>query len=416
MVAETLQMNGPRLLCFQHRLGGLTGHRYPQALGLLAAARKRHMASLLLMGADATPALRAALPGRPVLRDPTFRQDLSFDQRSSAFEAMLHQYVDTELGHEDWLLITTATQCEGRAAVHWLARIPARRRPWTLVLIPSDRWNRHGPAERERQVAEFRKLAADLASAGTEVRRHLIFATHTSAMAAELVSLLGTTVLVAPIAVPEGSKDPVPAGSTRGPPVVGLIGGARPEKGSDLVPAIVTASRRIKEVNFVLQLANELLPEETFAALCRLEHEPGIRAIHGGLDFAAYHALLTQCDIVLLPYERIPYRQRTSSILVEAALAGRPVVVPAGTWLGDQVTEGRAAGIVYGDQDPETIAKAVARCVTDLPALAAEARKLAPSGQSGETMEKFVNWLAGEIQGRSAYLPTTHRLLSRLGF
>ena len=229
-------MNGPRLLCFQHRLGGLTGHRYPQALGLLAAARKRHMASLLLMGADATPALRAALPGRPVLRDPTFRQDLSFDQRSSAFEAMLHQYVDTELGHEDWLLITTATQCEGRAAVHWLARIPARRRPWTLVLIPSDRWNRHGPAERERQVAEFRKLAADLASAGTEVRRHLIFATHTSAMAAELVSLLGTTVLVAPIAVPEGSKDPVPAGSTRGPPVVGLIGGARPEKGSDLVP------------------------------------------------------------------------------------------------------------------------------------------------------------------------------------
>jgi glycosyltransferase involved in cell wall biosynthesis len=377
----------------------MTGHRYNEALALLSAASRRGMPSLLLISAHADAAVRGALPGaRAVLHDPVFRSDLSFDERTSAFVALLREHVEPELGQDDRLLLTVATQCESRALTVWLASLPKRKRPWTLVLALSDRWNRHGPAERERQLAEFRALAADLAAVGNDAwRRRLIFAAITKGLSDELTTLLNTPVLQVPMAIKVDTMIPGPARAARRNPVVGFVGGMREEKGSDRIPAIIAACRRHGEVDFVLQLANELLPQDTFGELCNLCGERGILGVRGPLDCGPYRDMFAGLDLVVLPYSRINYKHRTSSILVEAALMALPAVVPDRTWLADQVAAGTVAGILYEGEDCESIAAAVMRCIADLPALSARARALGPLLRQRHGIEPLFDWLEDRI-------------------
>ena len=394
-----------RLICIHHRLAGMTGHRYHQALGLLAAAGQRGIEPLLLMHAEADAAVRAALPGRAVLRDPVFRTDLTFDERTAAFAAMLHQHVDAELRGDDRLLLTVATQCEARALAAWAAALPAARRPWTVVVFVSARWNRHGAAERERQLDELRALAADLSRLDRAALWRLIFCTHTSGLREELTALLGVPVHLVPTTELAAGIEPASRRPRAGPPRVALLGGARPEKGSHLLPEIVRESRARVAVDFLLHLANEQLSEDDVSRLCRLAGEPGITVTHGPLDRAAYLSLLGESDLLLFPYDRVAYRQRPSGIFGEAVLAGLPVVVPSGTWMAEQVIAGRAAGFAYQGEGVRPIAEAVADCAGALAALTARARELAPAWRRDQSLDAFLDWIEAEIARRGRGAP-----------
>jgi glycosyltransferase involved in cell wall biosynthesis len=415
-----------RQISIQHRLAGMGGHRFNQALGCWDSALRRGMEPVLFMNAAADAAVRAALPGgQAVLHDPVFRPDLSFDERTALFVRLLHEHVDPVVRRDDRVLMTVATQCEGRALAAWLAELPASRRPWILVLFPADRWNRKGPEERERQVAEFRTFAAELAARGPGAQSRLLFASHTRGLRDELAALLGTRVLLSPM--PELDPGPAFDGTAEQavgrPPRVAVVGGARPEKGHDRLPAIVRASRERTRAVFSLQLFNEQLAAADWAALCRLAAEPGVEAAWGELDRAAYQALFTTADLMLFPYARLPYRQRPSGILSEAILAGLPVVVPSGTWLAEQVEAGAAAGVVYPGDAPEDVAAAIAGCIADLPALASQARERAAAWRRSHSLEPFLDWFERQIAVRQAEEPVArarprarrlHRLLGMM--
>jgi glycosyltransferase involved in cell wall biosynthesis len=404
-----------RVICFQHRLAGMSGHRFHQSMGLLAEARRRGMKPLLLMNAAADRAVRRALPGRAVLHDPVFRSDLSFDERTRVFTAMLHEHVDRLLRRDDRLLMTVATQCEARALAAWLAELPEAKRPWTVVLFPSDRWNRNaaavgasdgvlaGPSQRARQIEEIRITGADLAALPEAVRRRLLLCANTQGLCDELAARLGTGVLVAPMAeliedMPGPRAQPRPE---KRPPRVAALGGARPEKGSHLLPEIVAASRRLSRVDFLVHLVNEQMPADAFARLLRLADEPGVETAVGALDRSAYLSLLAAADLGLFPYERSAYRHRTSGVFSEFVAAGLPSVVPSGTWLAQQVTSGAAAGVVYEGESAAQIAAAIADCVVNLERLSEQARQLAPEWRRTQTMTAFFDWAEGEIASRS---------------
>jgi glycosyltransferase involved in cell wall biosynthesis len=372
------------------------------------------MEPVLFMNEEADAAVRAALPGgRAVLRDPVFRSELSFDERTALFLRMLHEHVDPVVRRDDRVLMTVATQCEARAFAAWLAELPAAKRPFLLVLFVSDRWNRKGPEERARQVAEFRLLAAELAARGPAAQRRLLFACHTPGLQAELLSLLGTRVLLSPMAELDSGISPA---APRAPqtPRVAIVGGARPEKGFDLLPAIVAASRERTAAVFLLQLFNEQLAPEEWDALRRLATEPGVEAAHGQLDRAGYLALFAAADLMLFPYARIPYKHRPSGIFGEAVLSGLPVVVPSGTWLAEQVEMGAAAGVIYEGDTAHAVAAGLERCIGDLPALRALARERAPAWRRSQTLEPFLDWFEREIAVRQAEEPAGERLYSRL--
>lgn len=390
-----------RLISFHHRLDGMTGHRYPEALGLRAAAPARGMDFTLLMNENADASVRAAFPqARAVLHCPVFRKDCSFDARTADFVAMLHRHLDPLVRKDDRLLVTTATQCEVRALTAWIARTPARKRPWALALFHSDRWNRYGPQERDRQLGEFKVVASELARLDPDAARRLLVAAVTDELCQELGGLLATPVRQAPQVLPGNGYVAAPEKPVDAPTMVGILGGARPEKGSHLVPAIIGESRRLGRVDFTVQLANEQLPEPEFARLCLLAEEPGVRVARGPLDQTTYRSLLASCDILLLPYDRLCYRQRMSGIFVEAAFTGRPVVVPADSLMGRQVAAGTAAGVAYEGDDAAAIAQAVIRASDMRDALAARAKEQAADWQRTMTLDAFLDWLEGEIMRR----------------
>jgi glycosyltransferase involved in cell wall biosynthesis len=409
-----------QLICVLHRLAGRTGHRFNQALGLEEEARRRGMAPLLLIHAEAEREVRAALPAaRAVLHDPVFRAGSSFAERTADFVAMLHRHLDAGVRRDDWVLMTIATQCEARAMALWSRQLPARAKPWILVLFPADRWNRAGAAERERQLAELRELGAELRAMPAADRRRLVFASHTEGLAAELERIVGTPFAVCPMIEPNGGlelTEPAEPAACQ-PPRVAVVGGARREKGSHRVRAIATACRQRTAVRFLVQIANETLSPAELAELEGIAGDPHTEVLHGPLGREEYVRALRESDLLLLPYDSIPYRQRPSGILSEAVLCGLPIVAPRGSWLGEQIEEGRAAGVAYGDLEPEreesreieAAAEAVALALADLEPLRARARALAPAWRRAHSPRRFLDWLEGEIAERSRTERSGHR-------
>jgi glycosyltransferase involved in cell wall biosynthesis len=390
-----------RIVSVHHRLGGMLGHRYTEALGLMRATAQRGWDYVLLIREDASTEVRAELPGaRAVLQCPVFRKDLSFDERTADFVAMLHRHLDPIVRPDDRVLVTTGTQCELRAAVAWLTALPVGRRPWVVVVFHDDRWNRFGSQVRERQVSEFRVVAAELARLDPAATNRLLVGTVVDDVRAELGDLLGIEVAWIPQMLPSDGYIP-PVAKPAGQPVqVGLLGGARPEKGSHLIPAIIAATHQLGRIEFAVQIANEDLSPAALAELCGIEGQPGVRVAHGPLDLATYRTLLAGCDLILLPYDTTAYRRRASGPFIEACVMGRPVVVPAGSWMGDQVTAGKAAGVVYERNHPEAIAAAIMGAAAALPQLADLAKTHASGWERTMTRDPFLDWIEREISDR----------------
>jgi glycosyltransferase involved in cell wall biosynthesis len=394
-----------RVISFHHRLGGMLGHRYTEAFGLQRAVTQRGWDFILFVREDASDEVRTELPGaHAVLHCPVFRGDLSFNERTADFVAMLHRHLDPIVQCDDWLLVTTGTQCETHALATWLAETPAGRQPWTLVVFHSDRWNRAGSQERARQLGEFHATAAALARLDGDAARRLLIGATVEELRRDLCALLGLEILYIPHMI--STEYVAPRGRAgAAPTVVGFPGGARREKGSHLIPAIVAETRKLGRIDFAVQIANEDLSPPALEELCRLEGQPDVRVVHGPLDFAAYHSFLAQCDLVLLPYERTPYRARASGPFIEACVMGRPVVIPAGTWMADQVTAGRTSGLAYEGDDPAAIAATVMRAAASLPDLTALAQERAPAWRRKQSCDAFLDRLGREIGRRAGADP-----------
>ena len=392
-----------RYISILHRLGDLNGHRYPEALGLDHELRRRGHEYRLFMSAHANEAVRRALPfGAAVVDDPTFDMTLSFEERCARFARILHDQLDPLVQRDDRLMLTTATQCEARAMVMWLSSLPADKRPWTLVVWHSDRWNRYGPVEKARHLAEFELLNADLARLDADASRRLVLAAVTDDLCRALGTLLGAPVEHTPIMLP-GATAAAPRHRDAGqPPTVGIVGGCRLEKGSQRVADVVSESVRLGPLNFVIQIFNEQLSEEQLVKLRGAGDIKGVTLVEGTLEQPAYRQLICDADILLLPYDRLPYQMRLSSIFIEAATTGRPMVAPSLCWLGDRIAAGDAAGVVYDGDEPRQIARALRIAADDLDQLSGKAQALSSNWVGVMGTAIFLDWLENTLALRGA--------------
>ena len=83
----------------------------------------------------------------------------------------------------------------------------------------------------------------------------------------------------------------------------------------------------------------------------------GYRVLEGNIEEDIFIKELASADAVVLPYLPPDFADRTSGLTIDAAYAGTPVVVMAGTWLAQCVSEYKL-GSVVDVPDPHTIAKA----------------------------------------------------------
>ncbi len=381
-----------------HRLGGYTSHHFNEARGFMVDFARRGKKLLLLVNARAEPGIVKELHARPVFDDPTFRLEWSFEERSRRFVETMHRYAGRRVKAGDWVMVTIATQLEAHALTRWLEELPQRKKPWLVILFLSDRWNRAGRDEYERQIAELGRLRSAIASLSAEDANKVLFYTLTELLAEELSGLLGTPVQVAPMPLLYGDPGPAPRRASA-KPLVAILGGTRREKGSYLIPDVIRACH--SQVEVLVHLSHNSRSAEEVERLARIREEPGVTVIDEALPLSAYEAALNSADLVLLPYETIPYRKRVSGVFGEAVAFGKPVVVSPGTWMARQIEAGRVAGVVAEDLQPESIARAVAQCVANLGTLTRSARALSAAWREQVSLPAFVDQVEAEIAKRA---------------
>lgn len=87
-----------------------------------------------------------------------------------------------------------------------------------------------------------------------------------------------------------------------------------------------------------MYLSPFLLPEA-----CR------VNLIKHPLASEEYRRLLLDADVVIVPYDRDNYYARSSGVFAEALVAGKPVIVPRGTWMAGELPA-FGVGAVYAER------------------------------------------------------------------
>lgn len=134
-------------------------------------------------------------------------------------------------------------------------------------------------------------------------------------------------------------------------------GGARAEKGFVLSCQTIRILREDPNLSLTLRSRlDQVSGAALYQAFAKLD-TTGVEVLDQDLSDAEFIEMIRSADIVVIPYTVEAFRRRTSGIMVDAMLLGKPVVVIEGTWLGDIVAvEGTG---VCAASTPDAIAEAV---------------------------------------------------------
>jgi glycosyltransferase involved in cell wall biosynthesis len=154
------------------------------------------------------------------------------------------------------------------------------------------------------------------------------------------------------------------------PLIVGYLGDARPEKGYQFLHSVAetlmqshlsNAKARLRlQSNFHLPGGETLAMPEARHALERFG--PAVELLYDPLNQDEYYRQLAEMDIVVLPYMSERYRRRSSGIFVQAAAAGKVVVLPRGTTMCVAAQRYAMGNCVFYDA-PEELPEAVAQAI-----------------------------------------------------
>ncbi len=154
------------------------------------------------------------------------------------------------------------------------------------------------------------------------------------------------------------------------PLIVGSLGDARPEKGYQFFPEIATAltNSHLRDGKVRLRLqSNFHLPGGETPAMPEARRAlerfgPAVELLYDPLDQDEYYRQLADMDIIVLPYLAERYRRRSSGIFVQAAAAGKIVVVPRGTTMWEAARRYAMENCISYDA-PEDLPAAVAQAI-----------------------------------------------------
>jgi hypothetical protein len=271
---------------------------------------------------------------RRLLNHRAHHQQFAWD-----LSALLHR---VRLGPGDHVFLPTVSRVELEGLYrHWRTFPHERAAAWHLLFRRDPPGRRDEAEERRLLLRAFGRFHADCAAG------RIRFYTDTEALSRayqEFTSLLFQTLPI-PHTAMRGCQPPFSAGPLR----ILYLGDARMEKGyhylpdliRDLWPDLIATGR----VAFIVQsnpTTGREHPEIT-AARARLAAlaGPSVRLLETPLSPEEYRQILQSGHVALLLYDRGAYQARSSGILAEALAAGVPPIVPAETWLAQQLAEGK---------------------------------------------------------------------------
>lgn len=306
---------------------------------------------------------------------------------ATRFAAELSAFIGDRLDPDDILVMHTATFVHLIGLAAWLRHRGDPSPRIEIILRFEPAWRASTPAEAANCVAAYRHgLMALAAVAGDRLR-----VCCDSAPLRRAFEALGVCrVREIPISVDLPDTDAIEA--LPQPPkdrlVFGFFGEARGEKGfANLVrvmPAMIAVAPWIR---FLLQVPDiDRMPEFSPDRL-----PAQVELVPEALPKDAFYRLLSTVHFVLVPYDPVAYRYRTSHILVEALGIGRPVVSVAGGWIGEEVASVGGGGVEFAeDFTAEALYSALGRAIGNANRLSAEARTNAVNWRRRHGLRHFL--------------------------
>lgn len=168
---------------------------------------------------------------------------------------------------------------------------------------------------------------------------------------------------------------------------LGFLGGTRLERGADLIPPMIRATREKfgGAVGWVVQLDVDALKRHTKgsvdADLAAIAADEGVELIDGRVSVEDYFGMLDRTDIVVLPY-RPRYEVTGSGVFIEALTLGKVQVLPERGWMAQYARRLGCDPVTFRHADFESVLAAVNETIERYPELRRKALKAAETWNS----------------------------------
>lgn len=386
-----------RLWVMENGLIDETGHHFNNSLGLRQACEQRGIESRFFVHRNAPPTVIEALHARAIFRHTPY-EEVSQDPLAGSIESLFIQAnafaegfdaaVAEGLGPDDLVFVPTTMQHELHGCALGLSRLPPERRPRLILNFMIENFLVPGTLDLGWHACLYRFAIRGLAR--VLPAKDVLLTANGRRMSEFLGAALAQPVAEYPMPkhYPLGAADTSGPVSPQDPACVAILGHSLAAKGFHLVPALVAKNPQWRWLVQVAPAGQDALWQD---ARETMHAAPNVELASGSLDPAAYYALFSRADVILLPYDAAQLPLRSSGIFSEAVAAGKVVVVPQGTWMADHLAAGHGAGTVFAEQTADSISNALGQTWAQLPELKSGALAAAPLWRSRQCIAAYLD-------------------------
>jgi glycosyltransferase involved in cell wall biosynthesis len=385
-----------KLYIFDHGLKGLGGHYYEYVRSIVEAARAVGIRCIVACHEQAGDGSFASFELHPVFRDDVWAslegEDYHAATSMNGVSARFLEDVNKVVAKHpvrpgDMIFLPNIAKPHVVAAALVAETFgPEGVRAHFMFRYPASHFTG------ETAAAAFRRL--EVAAGKYEVS----LCTDSHRLADNLASLTSLPFAVFPIPHTwRGQAHAGEVGDLDRPLHCVSLGNARDEKGiAEILEAVRLSSREpwAEKVRFTLQVNDPYQVEKAIDAFRKGPPDPRTTLIDESLGSAAYAALLESADVVLVPYWRSIYRERTSGVFLEGLITGKLVLCTRDTWMSD-LFDIHGGGVAIEDRSSRSICDGLRELVEQRKALQVRARHAAKYWQAVHCPENLIAHLAG---------------------
>jgi len=319
-----------------------------------------------------------------VSRDEKWRHLENFVVHNLDYEKGLHR-LDRNIFSDALTLFLDVSDQQLLGMSRWFSSFEASKRPNVAVILKGQ----YDWSARNRSLDLYAMVWKDCPPVFKE---HVRLCTRSEMSADKYEQILGAKPLVLPSALGPTEKEIRRSRERVGPRlgrlVVSFVAGARPERGTAFIPDVVEQCGPLG-VRFLIQASDAAHRTAGTESLKILRGRPNVDFHEGDLSREQYNDWIAQ-SVVLLPYDPERYQSRSSGVYQEAKGFGSPVIVPAGTWMAEEVSR-LGNGLVFEEHNAQAIVQCIARAQTDLMALRERAAACAAGHQRAHGADRCVD-------------------------
>jgi len=369
-----------RLVILDPALRRRAGHHFNYAAALRDAAHQRDMEFLAFSHMAVEASVSDSIPVKPAFRVDTYQalenpgiprntfdglqaHEMISAMALSCFLTEDLRQIESQLKPGDIVFFHTITHAQLLGLAQWLATSGAASALKLRLVVLLRFWHPF-PAI----VAPLFKVAATALNA---LPHSVRLCSDTFELAIAYGEMTGVPVDVVPI--PHTAEEPTTTATPGAAPLISYLGHPRIEKGSQLLVEIVDeVLAACPAARFVLQQPPSTDGHELADQLKALQaRRPGqIELADSDLSREDYNRHLSRSQIVLLSYDPNSYRYRSSGVFIEAAAAGKIVVVPARSSMQTEAQKFQCATVTFPEFKAPAIAAATIKAVQSCDALA----------------------------------------------